>query len=119
MSNMIRSIGWVPALFSVLNLAAWCGIGYLVWLIVKALRTYIRVNSTKPSDPVRRTLGERIKEHRTRCGMSQELLAEKLGVSRQAVSKWETGTAEPSTSNLLAMAKAFNISPEELLRDLQ
>ena len=51
--------------------------------------------------------------------MTQEQLAERLQVSRQAVSKWETGTAEPSTSNLLALAKAFGISPEELLRDLE
>lgn len=116
---MTGSFGWIYAIVLALNLAAWSGIGYLIWLIVKALRTYIRVNNPKPSDPVRRTLGERIKAHRTRCGMSQELLAEKLGVSRQAVSKWETGTAEPSTSNLLALARAFNISTEELLRDLQ
>ena len=65
------------------------------------------------------TLGKRIAYHRKNLGLTQEQLAEKLGVSRQAVSKWETGTAEPSTSNLLALAKAFNISPEELLRDLQ
>ena len=42
-------------------------------------------------------------------------LAEALGVSRQAVSKWETGTADPSTSNLLALAKLFGVPAEELL----
>ena len=45
-------------------------------------------------------------------------MAESLGVSRQAVSKWETGTADPSTSNLLALAKLFGVSAEELLRQV-
>lgn len=110
----------ITMFFTLLNLAAWAGIGYLVWLLFKALRIYIRTHEQqeRQAAPIRRSLGETIKAHRTRCGMSQELLAEKLGVSRQAVSKWETGTAEPSTSNLLALAKAFGIPPEELLRDL-
>ena len=47
--------------------------------------------------------------------MTQEFVAEALGVSRQAVSKWETGTADPSTSNLLALAKLFGVPAEELL----
>ena len=62
-----------------------------------------------------RTLGEVLKAHRMRCQMTQEFVAEALGVSRQAVSKWETGTADPSTSNLLALAKLFGVPAEELL----
>ena len=42
-----------------------------------------------------------------------------LGVSRQAVSKWENGTSDPSTSNLIALAKLFGISAEELLREVE
>ena len=57
-------------------------------------------------------------EVRVRCKMTQEFVAESLGVSRQAVSKWETGTADPSTSNLLALAKLFGVSAEELLRQV-
>ena len=64
-------------------------------------------------------MGEVLKEHRVRCKMTQEFVAESLGVSRQAVSKWETGTADPSTSNLLALAKLFGISAEELLRSVE
>ena len=118
---MMTRIGVLATIFTLLNLAAWAGIGYLVWLLFKALRIYIRTQErqAQQADPIRRSLGETIKRHRTRCGMSQEQLAERLQVSRQAVSKWETGTAEPSTSNLLALAKAFGISPEELLRDLE
>ena len=46
-------------------------------------------------------------------------LAEQMGVSRQAVSKWESGKSDPSTSNLLMLAKLFKISPEELLREVE
>ena len=52
-----------------------------------------------------------------RCQMTQEFVAEALGVSRQAVSKWERGAADPSTSNLLALAKLFGVPAEELLRE--
>ena len=62
---------------------------------------------------------KRMKIARIECDLSQEQLAERLQVSRQAVSKWETGTAEPSTSNLLALTKLYNISAEELLQQAQ
>jgi transcriptional regulator with XRE-family HTH domain len=68
---------------------------------------------------MKKNLGETIKAHRIRCGMTQEFLAEQMGVSRQAVSKWESGKSEPSTSNLLMLAKLFKISPEELLREVE
>ncbi len=91
---------------------------YLVYLLIRALRKYIR------SEPMRQekkqmagTLGESLKEHRIRRQMTQEFVAESLGVSRQAVSKWESGTASPSTANLLALAKLYGVSAEELLRN--
>lgn len=48
--------------------------------------------------------------------MTQEFVAEAIGVSRQAVSKWENGSSDPSTSNLIALAKLFNVSPEDLIK---
>ena len=63
------------------------------------------------------TLGQNIQTARKAKGMSQEALAEKIGVSRQAVSKWESGASDPSTSNLLALAKLYGVSAEELLRE--
>ena len=51
------------------------------------------------------------KEH----GYSQEELAEKLGVSRQAVSKWECGESSPDTDNLIALAKIYGITLDELI----
>ena len=53
---------------------------------------------------------------RKKSGLSQEKVAEQMGVSRQAVSRWETGTADPSTSNLIALAKLFGVPAEDLLR---
>lgn len=87
---------------------------------IKALKKYNRSEEVrKEKAEVRRSLGEVLKEHRVRCKMTQEFVAESLGISRQAVSKWETGTADPSTSNLLALAKLFGISAEELLRSVE
>ena len=62
------------------------------------------------------TLGKVIRQQRMRCKMTQEFVAEALGVSRQAVSKWESGASEPSTSNLLALAKLFQVDAAEMLR---
>ena len=67
---------------------------------------------------VRRSLGEALKDHRTRRGMTQEFVAESLGVSRQAVSKWENGTSDPSTANLLALAKLYGVDAGELLKNV-
>lgn len=53
--------------------------------------------------------------HRKAYGFSQEELAEKIGVSRQAVSKWERGESSPDTENLIAIAKLYNISIDELV----
>lgn len=96
------------------------GLIYLFVLLIKALRTYIKSEAVrKETIEIRKSLGEALKEHRTRCQMTQEFVAEHLGVSRQAVSKWENGTSDPSTSNLLALAKLYGISAEELLKSVE
>lgn len=76
-------------------LLVWGVIIYVVYLLIVALRKYIK------SEPVRKekqeyakTLGEVIKRHRMECQMTQEFVAEALGVSRQAVSKWENGVSQ-------------------------
>lgn len=62
-------------------------------------------------------LSEKIQLCRKRAGLSQEALAEKLNVSRQAVSKWETGAAEPELSKLRALAAAFGVAADWLLSE--
>lgn len=98
------------------------GIGLSFWLlilIIRALRKYLKSGEVrKEKATIKRSLGETLKENRIRCQMTQEFVAERLGVSRQAVSKWENGTSDPSTSNLLALAKLYGVSAEELLRSV-
>lgn len=53
-----------------------------------------------------------------RCKMTQEFVAEALGVSRQAVSKWENGIADPSTSNLLALSNLYGVAADDLLKSV-
>ncbi len=60
-------------------------------------------------------IGERIYELRKSKGLSQEDLAEQLGVSRQSVSKWETGAVVPDTENALKMSKIFGVTIDFLL----
>ena len=62
------------------------------------------------------TIEQRIRSLRKERGLSQEALAEALGVSRQAVTKWEDGSALPSTANLLALADFFSVPLEDFVR---
>lgn len=102
------------------RLALLAGSIYVFILLIKALRKYLKSGEVrKEKSAVCKSLGEALKEHRIRCQMTQEFVAERLGVSRQAVSKWENGTSDPSTSNLLALAKLYGVSAEELLREVQ
>lgn len=59
---------------------------------------------------------QRLYEVRKRSGMTQSDLAEKLNVSRQAVSRWEMGTAKPDFENLIAISKLFGVSTDYLLK---
>lgn len=104
----------------VLLLAIFVGGIYLFVLIIKALKKYIRSKDIREEKRVSlKSLAQTLKENRTRCKMTQEFVAESIGVSRQAVSKWENGTSDPSTSNLLALAKLYGVSAEELIRGIE
>ena len=63
------------------------------------------------------TFAEKLKSIRRQADMSQEQLAEKLGVSRQAVTKWETDTGIPDIENIMAISALFDISIDRLLSD--
>lgn len=92
----------------------------LIVYVIKALKKYIQSKEVRQEkEVIKRTLGEVLKAHREECKMTQEFVAEAIGVSRQAVSKWENGTSDPSTSNLIALAKLYQISAEELLQEVQ
>ena len=94
--------------------------GYLLILAIKALKKYISSKEVREEKKViKKSLGEELKENRLRCKMTQEFVSETLGVIRQAVSKWENGTSDLSTSNLLALAKLYGISAGELLNSIK
>ena len=117
----IAAIEIVGMLLSLLILAAVFVIPVILMVLcIRALWIYIRTHAKaqevkKETAAVRRTLSETLKDHRTRCKMTQEFVAESLGVSRQAVSKWETGASEPSTANLRALAALYQVSLDELV----
>lgn len=62
-------------------------------------------------------LGEKIRDQRKKAGLSQEQLAEKLNVSRQAITKWETNKGIPDISNLIALSDEFGLSLDELIKE--
>jgi DNA-binding XRE family transcriptional regulator len=111
---------WWGILNLVLTVALLAAVVYLFVLIVRALKKYIGSKEVRAEKrAVKRTLGETLKAHRIQCHMTQEFVAESLGVSRQTVSKWENGSADPSTTNLLAVAKLYDVPAEELLREVE
>lgn len=61
------------------------------------------------------TFAEKLKSLRKQAGISQEQLAEKIGVSRQAVTKWETEAGTPDIENIKSISSLFDISIDELL----
>lgn len=86
----------IPATI-ILTLIDLCIVGVLVYLLIlliKALRKYLKSGEVrKEKAAVCKSLGEALKEHRIQCQMTQEFVAEHLGVSRQAVSKWKNGVS--------------------------
>ncbi|MGN0819690.1 MAG: helix-turn-helix domain-containing protein [Christensenellaceae bacterium] len=63
------------------------------------------------------SLGLKIREERKKAGLSQEQLAEKLNVSRQAITKWETDRGIPDIGNLIAISDEFGLSLDELIKE--
>lgn len=61
-------------------------------------------------------IGAGISKRRKQLGLSQEDLAKQIGVTRQAVSKWESGAALPSVDNIVELARIFSVSVDELLQ---
>ena len=61
-------------------------------------------------------IANRLLEYRKNAGLSQDQLADKIGVSRQAVSKWERGEASPDIENLIALSEIYEVSLDELVK---
>ena len=72
----------------------------------------------RTADMDAKEIGRTISTHRKALGLTQMQLAAQLQVSNRTVSKWENGSADPSTTNLLALAKLYGVAAEELLRGI-
>lgn len=107
-------IAVIPALLVFIALCAL--FIYFIVLVIRALRKYLHSNAGGGNPPEQaRSLGEALKARRTAANYTQEYVAEALGVSRQAVSKWENGASDPSTANLMALAALYGVTVDELL----
>ena len=108
-------------LFQLFSLVLLGSFVFVVILVIKVLIKHLKSSSAKNEEKVnmKKTLGETLREYRTSNKMTQEFVAESLGVSRQAVSKWESGKSEPSTSNLIALTKLYKVSAEEVLEKIK
>ena len=92
---------------------------YLLILVIRALRVYIRSKEVRQEErALRQSLGDALRVLRVENKMTQEFVAQTVGVSRQAVSKWESGASDPSTANLIALAKLYHTTVEEILRQV-
>ena len=92
-------------------------LGKFFILAYRALRKYLSSSEQRSQkETVKRNLGEILREYRINCNMTQEFVAESLVVSRQTVSKWETGQSEPSTSNLIAISMLYGVHAEDILK---
>ena len=88
----------------------------LLTLIVRALLKYIHSKDVRQEKSVvRKSLGEALKVHRTQCKMTQEFVAETIGVSRQAVSKWENDKSIPDITILKDISNKFNVDLNYLI----
>ncbi|UBH08867.1 helix-turn-helix transcriptional regulator [Macrococcus armenti] len=109
----------VGTLATLVMLAPYFLILIFILLGIKVMIRYLKTNPIIREERkiMQRSLAESLKENRIKNNMTQEFVAETIGVSRQAVSKWESGKSDPSTSNLYVLAKLYKISAEELLNN--
>lgn len=111
---------------SIFGLVFLIGLSILITFItlgIYLIKALIRYNKSadirKEKSNIKKSLGEVLRQHREDCKMTQQFVAEGIGISRQAVSKWENGTSDPSTSNLIALAKLFHVSVEDMLEEVK
>lgn len=109
---------WSTLFFQILNILLTIGVIVFIVFLFKVFLNYFRNGKSGGGSICDRTaLGERIKDKRNELKMSQGFVAESIGVSRQAVSKWERGIAEPNCENLRAIAELFHVTVEDLIKN--
>jgi len=66
-----------------------------------------------------RTFGENLKRERKLCGLTQQELADKIGIKQQQLSQWENNKFEPTVSSIVALAKALDVSFDDLFDGIE
>lgn len=66
-----------------------------------------------------KTFGENLKQERKLCGLTQQELADKMGISQQQLSQWECNKFEPTVSSIVAIAKALDVSFDDLFDGIE
>lgn len=90
---MLVSTRWTALVILLMLVSGAVGI-YLLILLIRVLWKYLRSGEVRQENRAAvESLAKALKGHRERCRMTQEFVAESIGVSRQAVSKWETGVS--------------------------
>ena len=103
-----------------IGLAVIIGFITFTFVLIRALIRYIKSGDVrKEKSKIKKSLGEILKKYREEGKMTQAFVAEAMGVSRQAVSKWENVASDPSTSNLISLSKLYKVSVEDLLSEVQ
>ncbi len=119
MNDLYNFIKFVTPFQIILNFVIPVLLVIVLVLAIRALLKYINFGRSNADPIIKRKLADSLKEYRVNAKMTQEFVAQSLGVSRQAVSKWESGTSDPSTTNLIALAKLYQVSPEEIIRSIE
>ena len=113
-------IHFYTTLFAWLNIFLIIAIAVLfVKFMTSGIKYFSSKTKTEQPSTAQNQLHDLLREYRIKNNMTQEFVAQALGISRQAVSKWEKGTSEPSTSNLLAIAKLYGVPPQEILSQIK
>ena len=103
----------IVLLIGVAVIAAFITVGIF---LIRALSRYVKSgNVRKEKSSIKKSLGEVLKQHREACKMTQEFVAEAIGVSRQAVSKWENGKCMPDYSIIQKLCDVIHVSLPELM----
>lgn len=99
------------------NATEGCRVAQTKWLTLQILLSTIEIMKDFFGGRNMRNFADKLYRLRTQSGYSQEALAEKVNVSRQAISKWELGLTLPDTDKIVALSKVFDVTIDYLLKD--
>ena len=94
-----------------------CVTNFRVWMVDILLRIWYNDVEQRVREVIAMTLGQRIQQIRIEHGLSQEEFAEKLGTTRQTVSRWELDQTFPEIAKIVLISRIFSVSTDSILKD--